>query len=318
VFGVNCASAAFDTPGHPSFVELQVEKPDGGAVAGFGDTRNSPSFPNNHMALGFFDALFPDLEPTFGSPVRTRRLGDVLLSGKAFMASQEGIDWQGAGDTYYEHLLYGLLGDPSLQMWADPPRVFDPGKILSGLRVTTDGFVVDIRFPGGPGDPPPFGTIVTLFHDGDAIGRGVVGAGGTLTIRPDIATSSRNLTVSFQQDGTLPAQDTVDNQSPKEQTSLTLNTPDTVSASRNNTFSGQLSPAFAGAHVRVVYTPGTGNPQSAFTHTASTNGSGAYSDVATFGFNGNQSNAWQAQAFFDGDGDHASSSSSAQSFTVGP
>ena len=75
VFGINCSSAAFDTPAHPSFVELQVLRPDGGAIAGFGDTRVSPSFPNNHMALGFFDALFPSAVADYGGP-ETRRLGD--------------------------------------------------------------------------------------------------------------------------------------------------------------------------------------------------------------------------------------------------
>ena len=45
----------------PSFVEETIRHPGGGAVAGFGDTRVSPTWANNHMALGFFDALFPNL-----------------------------------------------------------------------------------------------------------------------------------------------------------------------------------------------------------------------------------------------------------------
>ena len=74
VFGVNCSSAQFDIPGVPSFVEQQVMKPDGGAFAGFGDTRVSPTWPNNHMAYGFFDAMFPELKPSYGSDTATARL----------------------------------------------------------------------------------------------------------------------------------------------------------------------------------------------------------------------------------------------------
>src|SRR5581483_10745471 len=118
----------FDIPGHPSFEELQLQKSGGGAVAAFGDTRVSPTWANNHMALGFFDALFPNILPSFGDPSPTRRLGDVLLSGKRYMASQNNLDGQGDDETYQEHYLYHLLGDPSGQMWADPPRHFLPPK----------------------------------------------------------------------------------------------------------------------------------------------------------------------------------------------
>ena len=150
VFGINCSSAAFDDPAHPSFVELQIMRPDGGAIAGFGDTRVSPSFPNNHMALGFFDALFPSTVAGCGGP-ETRRLGDVLIRGKQYMATQEGFEWHGAGDTYVEHYLYHLLGDPTMQMWANPPVRFDPSRFK--------GFFADYRAidpTPDPGDPPFF------------------------------------------------------------------------------------------------------------------------------------------------------------------
>jgi hypothetical protein len=37
-----------------------------------------------------------------------------------------------------------------------------------------------------------------------------VGAGGEVTITPDVAAASNGLSVAFQQDGELPAQDSVD------------------------------------------------------------------------------------------------------------
>jgi hypothetical protein len=318
VFGVNCASAAFDTPAHPSFVELQVEKPDGGAVAGFGDTRNSPSFPNNHMALGFFDALFPDLVPTFGSATPSRRLGDVLLSGKAYMASQEGIDWQGAGDTYVEHYLYHLLGDPSMQMWAAPPMHFEPPRIDSKYRQIAPVkpgdpvFQVEVTFPTGNGEPFAPGTVATLFHDGDPIGRGIVGADGKVTITPQVTTDANKLTVAFQQDGVLPAQDTVDQGSPAQPTTLTFAAPKTVGIGSPNTFTGHLDPGFGPTPVTIVYTRDSNGET--VNHSVTTANNGDFTDNITF--TKAQAGRWHAQASYGGDLGHGASSSTVVQFTV--
>ena len=89
------------------------------------------------MALGFFDAMFPKAVADYGGRRRPRRLGDVLVRGKQYMATQEGFEWHGAGDTYVEHYLYHLLGDPTMQMWADPPVRFDPSRfraLVSDIR----------------------------------------------------------------------------------------------------------------------------------------------------------------------------------------
>src|SRR4051812_16964926 len=230
VFGINCASAAFDTPGHPSFVELQLLRPDGGAIAGFGDTRVSPSFPNNHMALGYFDAMFPSTVADYGGP-ETRRLGDIQVRGKQYMATQEGFEWHGAGDTYVEHYLYHLLGDPTMQMWADPPQRFNVGRIKAvyrTIRAPHPGdptFQVLINFPIGGGDPPAFGTVVTLFSGNAAIGRGIVGRDGALTLMPNVNGNPHNQHLSYNQDGALPAQDSVQNTPPKQKTTLTFGDP---------------------------------------------------------------------------------------------
>src|SRR3954451_18092192 len=249
VFAVNCSCARFDVPADPSFVEEQIELPAGGAVAGFGDTRDSPSFPNNHMALGFFDALFPSTVPGFGSPSPTRRLGDVLLSGKAYMASQDGLDGQGAGDTYYEHQLYHLLGDPSMQMWAAPPVQIDPGKIESVWRTISN------PDPGGPrfqvevsfAEAGAQGTVATLFHGDEPVGRALVGADGKVAIVPEKVTDTNGLEVRFQQEGALPAQDDVTRGTPAQTTSLTLTGPGKVSFGKPAPFGGHLDPALASA-----------------------------------------------------------------------
>ena len=324
VFGINCASAAFDTPAHPSFVELQVLRPDGGAIAGFGDTRVSPSFPNNHMALGFFDAMFPLAVEDYGNDPGTRRLGDVLIQGKQYMATQEGFEWHGSGDTYVEHYLYHLLGDPTMQMWADPPVRFDPGRFR--------GIVRDIReirpFPE-PGDPPFYirfeftgeplaiGSLITVFRAGEAIGRGLVGGDGIANIIPDANVPPRNLSLSLQQDGAFPESEPVEDQAPREQTGLKFNDPGQPSQTGNpNPFSGNLSPAFAGAKVRVVYTPDDPqNPNGVIEHTVTTDANGDWNDEVNFAFW--PKTGWTAKAFFDGDTDHAPSESNLVRFSVG-
>jgi hypothetical protein len=209
VFGINCASAAFDNPAHPSFVELQVTRIGGGAVAGFGDTRNSPSFPNNHITIGFFDSLFPNTVASYGSSTPVVHLGEVLLKGKQYLATQEGIDWQGAGDTYVMHYLYGLLGDPTLRMWIAEPRTLDLEKIR---------FVLERVFEPRPGDPPyvvtlpplpePLlfeGTVTTLLQGGQVIGRGLI-HNGTVTIAPETMAGEGPLTIAIEQEGFLPGQ----------------------------------------------------------------------------------------------------------------
>jgi peptidase C25-like protein len=206
VFGVDCSSATFDIPGSPSFVETQVMKPDGGAFAGFGDTAVSPTWPNNHMAYGFFDAMFPDTIPTFGSDTATARLGDILLSGKGYMAAKN----DGGGE-YQEHYLYHLLGDPSAQAWVSTPVHIDVTKIDVEL------IPIPTPDPGGPvfkihvdmhDQAIATPTVVTLYHRGEAVGRGLVGQ-GAIDIVPETPIGRDSLVTAFEQDKALPAQKAV-------------------------------------------------------------------------------------------------------------
>jgi hypothetical protein len=310
VFGVDCASATFDIPGSPSFVETQVMKPDGGAVAGFGDTQVSPTWPNNHMALGFFDAPFPMLLPNFGSDTPTKRLGDILLSGKGYVANQDG---PGSAGTYQELYLYHLLGDPSGQMWSNDPVDIDVTKIQ------VEYIPIEVPDPGGPvfkvlvnmGDQAGPNTVVTLYRNGAPIGRGVVGAGGSVEVTPEIATPSDGLSVAFEQDGALPDGKAVDGApSPTTppgpaDTSLTLRCPGSTRQGQATTFAGHLNPAFAGAQVRVRYVQvGTGGRS--FEHTVATDPSGDWQDSATFGRS--DLGDWHVTASFDGDASHRASS----------
>jgi hypothetical protein len=226
------------------------------------------------------------------------------------MASQDGLDGQGGGDTYFEHQLFHLLGDPSMQMWAAPPRQLDVSKIDSTWRTISN------PDPGGPRFQVEVGfaeagTVATLFHGNEPIGRSVVGADGKATIVPEKVTDTSGLVVRFQEDGALPAQDDVTRGTPAQATSLTLTGPTKVSFGKPATFSGHLGSGPPSAPLKVVY-----SGKATITHDVTADANGDYTDTVTIPRA--QAGSWQAQAFYGGDADHGASSSPVFQFTVGP
>ena len=305
VFGVDCSSAQFDIPGNPSFVERQVMKPDGGAFAGFGDTRVSPTWANNNMAFGFFDAVFPDVSTAFGSSEATTRLGDILQSGKFYMAAKNGVGYQSAAATYQEHFLYHLLGDPSAQLWIDLPKDI----VIERIRV--DLIPIDVPTPGGfkvlvdMGDQGGKPTVVTLQRNGQAIGRGLV-TNGSVEITPEVAGGTDGLSVALEQDGALPDQKPIP-PTPTQPASPTATTmsmacPRSARGGVATTFTGHIDPAFADGSVRVTYSRPGGT---SFEHTVRTDARGNWTDTATFPRA--QAGTWHVTARYDGDASHAPS-----------
>jgi hypothetical protein len=210
------------------------------------------------------------------------------------------------------------MGDPSMQMWAATPMHFDPSKILSKWRDIAPVkpgdpvFQVEVNFPQGGGEPAAPGAVVTLFHDQDAIGRGVVGSDGNVTITPDTKTDTNNLSVRVQQDGALPAQDNVERGTAAQPTSLTLSGPATVKFDSPTGFKGHLDPAFAGAPVKVVYTRDSNGET--IEHSVSTDANGDFTDTVTIPRA--KRGAWHAQATYAGDATHGASSSNNLAFSV--
>jgi hypothetical protein len=138
VFSVNCASGLFDNETNGDdygtdenetyFAEHLLRKANGGAVGMLGDTRNSPTGPNNILTKGFFDAVWPALLPDFGGGTSKRRLGDILNHGKLFLISHYGLpavtaDLAGSPSAS-ELYLWHVLGDPTLEMWTSKPNRF--------------------------------------------------------------------------------------------------------------------------------------------------------------------------------------------------
>ena len=218
VFGINCSSARYDVPGDPSMVESLLLHPTGGSVGGFGDTRVSGTWANNSISFGFFDALFPNVNEGYGSDTPLQRMGDVLVSGKNYLATHH------AGALYGHSMLYGYFGDPTMQLWIAPPVTFDPDRFKGTI------FRENFPFPKPPGpgpDPPPYyvlaefsqpeaeGTLVTLVQkagqgqEEQTIGRGVV-ENGRAVIYPLVRQrTTANMEIRLQNQGMLAAAEAV-------------------------------------------------------------------------------------------------------------
>ena len=202
VLAINCSSAAFQFPGNPSFDERLLHRQGGGAVAVIGDTDVSPTVQNDQLTVGWADAMFPATVPTFGSAQPLRRMGEILNAGKAYMASLAPASAQLTGQVYREHLLWHLLGDPSMEIRSAEPVAFDTTKLTTrflhrtgSLPVGDPSFQVRVTSTQAGTD----GTLATLLHGTEVIGRATVTNGAAL-ITPTKRTDSANLSVALERD----------------------------------------------------------------------------------------------------------------------
>ncbi len=189
LYSVNCASGFWDQETDSgstseSFMEQMLTKADGGMVGGLGDNRNSPTWANNALSRGFFDATWPNLAPEFGGSTSYRRLGDILNHGKMYMLTQLGVT-QTAGSVDLDSALSELImwhafGDPTLEMWTANPHTLSLSTVF-GLAV--HGSDLNISYDVN-------GAQITVFRVTEngtvAYGRGVV-IDHNLTIVPFVA-----------------------------------------------------------------------------------------------------------------------------------
>lgn len=119
VFSINCCSGQFDTDENESFCEAFVRHETGGAVGVIGASRVSYSGYNDYLCRGFYDAIWPDFDPAFGSTNPLYSLGQVLNYGKTYMSNT----W-GSGSTY-ERITFEMFhyfGDPTMELWTAQPQ----------------------------------------------------------------------------------------------------------------------------------------------------------------------------------------------------
>jgi Peptidase family C25/Propeptide_C25 len=201
VFSINCASGKFDDA-TANFSEQLVEKASGGAVGVIGDSRNSPSNTNSHLAAGLIDAIFPSTLGSYGSSTPIVRMGDVLVAGKQYMNTQNGLDGQASADTTAEEYLYHWFGDPTMPIWTHRPSLFVSGVFSASVLSNLVHLTVS--------DSSADGSVATLYANGEAIGRAVVQGGvadivpeGTVPVNTDF---QPRLEVVVDNDGFVPTQ----------------------------------------------------------------------------------------------------------------
>jgi hypothetical protein len=314
VLSINCSSAAYDYD-ETSFVGESLVNPNGGAVGAFGDTRDSPTWHNSQIALGFADALLPSILPAEG-PATAQRTGQALINGKLRLAglsppSGPGITG-GDGNTRNELYLWHYFGDPSMQMWGGTaPRAFAlsefTAKYVQGAKGDPAPYHVDVTLPKELAGQP-----VSLVQNGQVIGRAIAGD-GTATVPADFDDDNVNvgtLRIAIDADRAKPISVPV-----QGTTSLTQTCPaESVDVFSNMVITGNLVGAPAGSDVVVTYDPPNDPP---FTRTVQTDANGNWSSTV---IPNNESNdatgTWTVQSSYAGDASHAGAASSACSVQV--
>ncbi len=296
VLAINCSSAGFQFPGNPSLAERLLQRQGGGAVAVIGDTDVSPTVQNDQLTVGWADAMFPATVPTFGAAQPLRRMGEILNAGKAYMASLAGPTQQLTGQVYREHLLWHLLGDPSMEIRTAAPVAFDTSKLTTKFVHRTGSFPVgdpSFRVRVTSTQAGTDGTLATLFHAGEIIGRATM-AGGVAEITPTKRTDSASLSVALERDNFLATTLPVSAPVP----SLTMTCPQEVDvpSEDNIQVSGTLSPRVSGATIRLRATRPNG---SVTTHSTTTDSASTWRIKLT-PMNSAHIGQVKVEAFFDG------------------
>jgi len=193
VFSINCQTGWFDHETDPysstvdeCFSEDFLRAPGGGAVGVFGASRVSYSGYNDFLTLGFYDALFPSLNPGVGGNISLNRMGEVLSYGKMYMLETWGDSW-GLGRLEFE--LFHFFGDPSLSIWLSEPKAADASPLTpapSGTRL------IHVNSSSE-------GATVTVTRGSHLYGRSIVAGGWANITVPPLTEGLYNVTVTGEE-----------------------------------------------------------------------------------------------------------------------
>jgi hypothetical protein len=302
VLSINCSSGGFQFPGNPSFVEQLLQRQGGGAVAAIADTEVSPTVQNDQLTVGWADAMFPETVPAFGSAQPLRRMGEIMNAGKAYMASLAPASAQLTGQVYREHLLWHLFGDPSMEIRSAEPVAFDSAKLTTKFVHRTDSFPVgdpSFRVRVTSTQTGTDGTLATLIHAGEIIGRATM-TNGVAEITPTKRTDSASLSVALERDNFLAK--TLPVSAPVPSLTMTCPTEVDVPQEDNALVRGTLAPKVSGATIRLRATRQDG---SVITNSTTTD-SGSTWAVKMSPMRASDIGQVKIEAFFDGAGKYGS------------
>lgn len=122
MYGLNCASAAFD---YNCLMERFLENPNGGSYASVGASRAAFPSTANDFQVEFFDQLMCQGKD---------RLGDLIA-----LSRLPWLDFASSDSfTRWTYLNYTLLGDPAQKVWTAEPETVDitaPGSLTVGEQI---------------------------------------------------------------------------------------------------------------------------------------------------------------------------------------
>ena len=136
IFSLNCRTGKYNET-EDCFTEAFLKNTNGGCVGIFAATEISFSGYNDAMALGMFDAIWPNLQPIYfftnysnysDTPMPTYELGQILDQGLIRMGETYGLNRAMKLVTWK---LFHCFGDPAMRIYTETPQYFAEPLIFS-------------------------------------------------------------------------------------------------------------------------------------------------------------------------------------------
>jgi Peptidase family C25/FlgD Ig-like domain len=183
----NCASAAAD---YDCVAEKLVRRPNGGALAYVGATRDAWAANSSMLSEALFGELFGSGTPTLGEAVETSRA--KFLPGAR---SELPVRWG-----YFETI---LLGVPTLRIWKCPPAALTVVR-PSSVSLGASSFQVTVT----SGGPPVASARVTVWKAGEDYRSVLTNASGVAVV-PFHPTATGGFSLTVETAGKLPYLDSL-------------------------------------------------------------------------------------------------------------
>jgi hypothetical protein len=160
-FSVNCLTGKFDMAAPTESFAEEILSMSGAAPSLVAATRVSHTWLNDDLMKGLFDAMWGGVLSTFPGatasyPVRHSRLGDILNYAKAYLP----VALSGSAEYIKDHFeIYHIVGDPTLEVWRDKPR-------MATIDAWVDGQYLHIKLYRVIKD-----NVITVWYDGNQLRR---------------------------------------------------------------------------------------------------------------------------------------------------